>query len=73
MAVKQTLEERIEKLETQIAFQDDTIEQLNQSLIRQQEDINRLIKIIERMRAQLESLQPETVIDQALEIPPPHY
>jgi SlyX protein len=73
MAVKQTLEERIEKLETQIAFQDDTIEQLNQSLIRQQEDINRLIKIIERMRAQLESLQPETVIDQALETPPPHY
>ncbi|TQV86749.1 SlyX family protein [Aliikangiella coralliicola] len=64
---------RIEELETKMMFQEDLIEQLNQSIISQQQDIRKLTQIIERMNTQLEDLRQPNVIDASLETPPPHY
>lgn len=65
--------ERLEYLESRVAFQDDTIEQLNQELAEQQ-------KLQEKMRRQLDAIinklreaAPSQIASQAEETPPPHY
>ena len=65
--------ERLEYLESRLAFQDDTIEQLNQELAEQQ-------KLQEKMRRQLDAIinklreaAPSQIASQAEETPPPHY
>jgi SlyX protein len=65
--------QRIEELETKVMFQDDTLEQLNQSLITQQKSINQLTQLIEKMSQQLEDLDQPNVIESNQETPPPHY
>ncbi|WP_210330266.1 SlyX family protein [Aliikangiella sp. G2MR2-5] len=67
------LESRIEELETKLMFQEELVDQLNHSLILQQKDINKLISLIEKLNAQVDSLQEPNVIDANLETPPPHY
>lgn len=67
-----SLEERVNDLESRLAFQDDTIQSLSDELIKQQRDI-------ERLQAQIAALikrQEETVGQFEIgeqEAPPPHY
>lgn len=67
-----SLDERINDLESRLAFQDDTIQSLSDELIKQQRDI-------ERLQAQMAALikrQEETVGQFEIgeqESPPPHY
>jgi len=65
------MEERIIKLETLSALQDETIITLNQELFRQQQDILRLTRRVEALEKKL------TELDQPHEIggneKPPHY
>ena len=67
------LNERIEHLESKLAFQDDTIEQLNQALTLQQQDLDKLrhqmCLIINRMKEMVVS----QVASQGEGTPPPHY
>ncbi|WP_369958977.1 SlyX family protein [Pseudomonas benzenivorans] len=67
-----SLEERITELESRLAFQDDTIQALNDEIVTQQ-------RLLERVRLQLEALakrqeelsgQLDVAEDEA---PPPHY
>jgi SlyX protein len=67
------LEQRIENLESRLMFQDDLIEQLNQSLIEQHLDIRKLTLMVERMSHQLEDIQQPLIADASEETPPPHY
>lgn len=65
------LEERIVDLESRQAFQDDTIQALNDALVEQQ-------KLIERLQVQIQALakrQEEVSLFSASqdEAPPPHY
>ncbi|WLI13917.1 MULTISPECIES: SlyX family protein [Pseudomonas] len=67
-----SLEERVTDLESQLAFQDDTIQTLNDVLAAQQHAVERLqlqmtalIKRQEEMVGQFESFEEEA--------PPPHY
>lgn len=69
----QKLEARIESLETQMMFQDDLIEQLNQALITQQADLAKLVRLAERLGNQLEELKQPHIAAMADETPPPHY
>ena len=66
------LQERVTDLESRLAFQDDTIETLNDILVTQQRAVERLqlqmtalLKRKEEMGEQLESSEEEA--------PPPHY
>ena len=67
-----TLEERVMDLESRLAFQDDTIQSLNDVLVKQQNTVDRLqaqmaflLKRQEDMGGQFESFEEEA--------PPPHY
>ncbi|MBD7977951.1 MULTISPECIES: SlyX family protein [Pseudomonas] len=67
-----SLEARIADLETRLAFQDDTIQSLNDELVQQQRVLERLqIQVMALSRRQ-EELQGQFGIDQD-DVPPPHY
>ncbi len=65
------MEERIVKLETLSAMQDETIRQLNQEIFRQQQDMARLRRRIEMIEAKLAAIgDPEEIAGNEK---PPHY
>ncbi len=61
------------ELETKIAFQDQTIEDLNQALIQQQFALDKLQNQFRYFAEKLKSMQPSNIASQAEETPPPHY
>ena len=66
------LEQRIADLETRLAFQDDTIQALNDVLVAQQAAIDRLqaqLKILARRQEDMQS----GIRVEGDEAPPPHY
>jgi SlyX protein len=67
------LEKRVEELETKVMFQDDLIDQLNDSIVKQLEDIKKLTKLVENLNSQMEDIAQPNVIEANLETPPPHY
>jgi SlyX protein len=67
------MNERLVELETRVAFQDRTIQELNEVVTRQQTRIDRLARELESVKAHLASLAPALVIPQEEEKPPPHY
>jgi SlyX protein len=66
-----TVNIRIEQLETQLMFQDETIEALNQVIIQQQSDFSQLKKIVDNLKSYLADLPPNE-LNSANECPP-HY
>ncbi|NGP19330.1 SlyX family protein [Devosia aurantiaca] len=64
-------DERIEALETRIAYQDQTIEELNQSITEQWKIIDLLTKKLATLEEQVRS--GSYIADPASEKPPPHY
>ncbi len=67
-------EVRIEKLETALALQDQTVEELNKFVIAQQKQISELEKKVEIMVRHMKDLK-EAVAHAAPadDVPPPHY
>ncbi|MDP0074948.1 SlyX family protein [Glaesserella parasuis] len=61
------------ELEAKIAFQDHTIEELNQALIAQQFMLEKLQYQVRHLAEKLHSVQPSNVASLAEETPPPHY
>ena len=72
MGVK-SMEERITELESRLAFQDDTIQKLNDVIVEQQQQIDQLSVQMSELKEQIQSLVPVLVADEAQETPPPHY
>ncbi len=64
------LQKKIEQLESRIAFQDRTIEELNETITSQWAEFDRLRAEISRLGEQLSDLSPT---DQNTGEPPPHY
>lgn len=64
---------RIAELESRLAFQDDTIDQLNAVVAGQDERIARLEVVLRRTREQVELLLPMMHAAPGEEPPPPHY
>lgn len=67
------LEERIVELESRLAFQDDTLQALNDELVRQQGDIERLQLLVGALSQRQAELQAQVGIENDDEAPPPHY
>ncbi len=63
--------ERLEALEIRIAFQDHTIEELNQAITEQWKVIDLLTKKLAMMEEQVRT--GSYIADPATEKPPPHY
>ena len=67
------LNERIEQLESRLAFQDDTIEILNQALTLQQQDLDKLRHQMSLLINRMKEMVVSQVASQSEETPPPHY
>jgi SlyX protein len=67
------MNERLTELEVRVAFQDKTLQDLNEVVTRQQREIDRLAKELEAVKSQLSELTPSMVIPPEDEKPPPHY
>ncbi|MDH4133806.1 MAG: SlyX family protein [Gammaproteobacteria bacterium] len=67
------MEDRLIELETRLAFQDHVVQQLNDTIVRQQRDLDGLRRDIEMLRNQLAALAPALVENRSDETPPPHY
>lgn len=67
------MNERLTELEVRVAFQEKTIQDLNEVVTRQQRQIDRLMQELEAMKSRLAGLAPAMVIPQEEEKPPPHY
>ncbi|MEW5756223.1 MAG: SlyX family protein [Pseudomonadota bacterium] len=68
-----SMEDRIIELETRLAFQEDTLQQLNDIVTRQQDQIDLLHRRLLTLTDQMRSLAPSNIAPQSEETPPPHY
>jgi SlyX protein len=64
---------RLTELETRVAFQDDTIQQLNEVITRHEKSIQRLERGLDLLKRQLALVAPSLIAPSAEETPPPHY
>lgn len=66
------IENRVMELEIKNAHHEDTIEQLNQIIIKHQATIDNLVQQMDQLQNKLSSLQ-QSNSKEAPEPPPPHY
>ncbi len=67
------MDARLIELETRLAFQEENIQSLNQSVGHQQQIIDSLQQEIEDMRQRLQALSLSPLEGHTDEPPPPHY
>ncbi|PHM38917.1 lysis protein [Xenorhabdus mauleonii] len=66
-------EQRMEQVETKLAYQEATIEELNQEVRRQQIETDRLKEQLRLMAERLKTHQSSIIAPLSEETPPPHY
>lgn len=66
------MEKRFEDMEVRMAYLEATVEQLNQVVIKQQDQVDALTEALKRQKSQLEQ-GGDLVRSLAEETPPPHY
>ena len=66
-------EQYLAELEMKIAFQEKTIEELNQALIQQQFSIDKMQVHLRYLVNKLKDIQTSNIASVAEETPPPHY
>lgn len=67
------LQQYLIEIETKVAFQEQTIEELNQALIHQQFALDKLQLQVRNLAEKLQGLSPSNVASRSEETPPPHY
>lgn len=67
------LETRIENLEAKVAFQDETIDVLNDEIKAHQQQLAKMRRQMELLGEKLREVQSNSGGAQELEPPPPHY
>ena len=67
------MENRIIELETRVAFQEATIQELNEALLAQRASLERLESEVIRLAERLRALTPSPVGEEGGGEPPPHY
>jgi SlyX protein len=66
-------EQRLIELETKLAFQETTLNELNDIVTAQQKKIDILQAAIQELYERMKSMAEESIHDPADEPPPPHY
>lgn len=67
------LQARIDELEMKQAFQEQTIEDLNQALTEQQFLIDKMQVQLKFMVGKVKGMEPSNMASESEETPPPHY
>ena len=67
------MEQRITELEIRLTHFEDTIEVLNQTIIKQSDEINLLQLQVSILEKKIKSAQASPVAHESEETPPPHY
>ncbi len=65
--------QQIELLETKVAFQEITIEELNQAVTNLQTDVSKLKEQLMLLSQKLQATQTSNIANLSEETPPPHY
>ena len=65
--------ERLEKLETTIAYQEQAIEDLNRTITEQWTEITALRRLLENLGQRVREIADNPALSEAPEPPPPHY
>ena len=68
----EVMHEDLTELETRLAFQDDALQSLNETVIRQQQEIQELKLELAELKERLQEIA-ETEDGRKEEAPPPHY
>lgn len=71
--MSQHVNDRLETLESRLAYAEYTVEQLNQEVTTQGRELDRLKHQIQLLVDKLQSVQPSQIASMAEETPPPHY
>ncbi|MCX8649821.1 SlyX family protein [Gilliamella sp. B2776] len=67
------MKHQLELLETKVAFQEMTIEELNQMVVNLQSDISKLKEQLTLLSQKLQAIQVSNIANLSEETPPPHY
>lgn len=70
---EQSLQQQIDNLEIKQAFQEHTIEELNDALTQQQMTTTKLAAQIAFLVSKLKAMEPSFIASISDETPPPHY
>lgn len=73
MSTIEELQEQIVQLQSRLAFQDDTIEHLNQAITQQQQDMDKLKMQMSFVAKRMKEISTSQVASLSEETPPPHY
>ncbi|MCU7935075.1 MAG: SlyX family protein [Candidatus Thiodiazotropha sp. (ex Dulcina madagascariensis)] len=67
------MDERMIDLESRLAFQEQAIHNLSETVIEQQRLIDALSQTVEALRERIKAMNPSPVSPNEVEPPPPHY
>lgn len=67
------MEKRLERLESLVALQDRTMEELNDRLFEQQQQITDLERLVQRLATKVRDLDTDYEQSGPQDVPPPHY
>ena len=73
MTETEKLQAQIDELETKVAFQEHTIEELNSALTEQQFTIDKMQVQMKYMVGKVKGMEPSNMASETEETPPPHY
>ncbi|MNS21840.1 lysis protein [compost metagenome] len=71
--MSQQVNDRLETLESRLAYAEYTVEQLNEEVTTQGRELDRLKHQVQLLVDKLQSVQPSQIASMAEETPPPHY